>query len=100
MNWEAIAATGEIIGAIAVVISLIYLTLEVRSNTRVMKANSARDAQIQWATFNEMIFQSPDRIVLSKAFDPEMTASDFSEEERHIIFFFARAIGKRQNRLF
>lgn len=34
MNWEAISAIGEIIGAIAVVISLIYLAAQIRHNTR------------------------------------------------------------------
>lgn len=33
MNWEAIAAIGEIIGAIAVVITLVYLTIQLRQNT-------------------------------------------------------------------
>lgn len=38
MNWEAIGAVGEIIGALAVLISLIYLALQVRQNTMVMRA--------------------------------------------------------------
>jgi hypothetical protein len=31
VNWEAISAIGQIVGAIAVVISLIYLAREIRS---------------------------------------------------------------------
>ena len=31
MNWEAIGAIGEILGAVAVVISLIYLALQIRT---------------------------------------------------------------------
>jgi hypothetical protein len=34
MNWEVISAVGQIIGALAAVISLIYLAREVRSNAR------------------------------------------------------------------
>ena len=34
MNWEAISAIGQIVGALAVVISLIYLAREIRSNAR------------------------------------------------------------------
>ena len=34
MNWEAISALGQITGAIAVVISVIYLALQVRGNAR------------------------------------------------------------------
>ena len=34
MNWEAISASGEIIGAAAVVVSVLYLALQVRSQVR------------------------------------------------------------------
>jgi len=34
MNWEIITAIGEIIGALAVVISLIYLAKQIRQNTK------------------------------------------------------------------
>ena len=42
MNWEAISALGQIIGAIAVVISVIYLALQVRSNARQTRLASMR----------------------------------------------------------
>jgi hypothetical protein len=34
MNWEAIGAVGEIVGAAAVVVSLVYLAVQIRQNTR------------------------------------------------------------------
>ncbi len=34
MNWEAIGAIGEVIGALAVVASLIYVAIQIRQNTR------------------------------------------------------------------
>jgi hypothetical protein len=34
VNWEAISAIGQMVGALAVVISLIYLATEIRSNAR------------------------------------------------------------------
>ena len=33
MNWEAIGAVGEILGAIAVLLSLAYLAVQIRQNT-------------------------------------------------------------------
>jgi hypothetical protein len=33
MNWDAIGAIGEILGSIAVLISLVYLAIQIRSNT-------------------------------------------------------------------
>jgi hypothetical protein len=34
MNWDAISAVGEIIGATAVVISLVYLAMQIRSQNK------------------------------------------------------------------
>ena len=34
MNWEAIGAIGEIVGALAVVITLIFLSVQLRQNTK------------------------------------------------------------------
>ena len=40
MNWDAIAAIGEIVGASAVVISLVYLASQIRSQNRESRAAS------------------------------------------------------------
>jgi len=47
VNWEAITAIGQLVGALAVVISLIYLANEVRSNTR-----ATREASMRWVSDN------------------------------------------------
>ena len=38
MNWEAIGAIGELLGALGVLATLIYVGVQVRQNTRMMKA--------------------------------------------------------------
>ena len=51
MNWEAISAIGQIVGAVGVIISVIYLALQVRSNarqTRLASMRSMSDAFNQW----------------------------------------------------
>jgi hypothetical protein len=40
MSWEALSAVGQIVGAAAVVISLAYLAIQVRQNTRSARAAS------------------------------------------------------------
>ena len=42
MNWDAIGAVGEIIGALAVVVTLAYLAVQIRASTRETEVN-------QWA---------------------------------------------------
>lgn len=44
MNWEAIGATGEILGAIAVIGSLIFLGLQVRQNNAQQRVQALMDA--------------------------------------------------------
>jgi len=39
MNWEAIGAISEMIGALAVVVSLIYLAFQIRQNTNQLEHN-------------------------------------------------------------
>jgi len=38
MNWEAIGAMGEIMGAMAVVASLVYLAIQIRQSTKVARS--------------------------------------------------------------
>jgi len=42
VNWEAVSAIGQAVGAVAVVISLIYLSTEVRGNSRATRLESMR----------------------------------------------------------
>ena len=50
MNWEALGAIGEVVGAIAVVLTLAYLAIQVRQNSnaldqqnKVEKAKTVQD---------------------------------------------------------
>jgi len=43
MNWEAIGAIGEIAGALAVVVTLIYVSLQLRENTKSLKVQSLNE---------------------------------------------------------
>lgn len=56
MSWEAVGAMGEWIGALGVVISIVFLASQVRSNTRALRAQAAYDANHGWATLNEQLF--------------------------------------------
>ena len=47
MNWDAIGAIAESLGALAVIISLIYLAAQVRQ-TRVQLRAQAEDSRFLW----------------------------------------------------
>ncbi len=40
MNWEAIGAIGELIGAVGVIVSLVYLATQIRHSSRLMGEHS------------------------------------------------------------
>ncbi len=62
MNWDAISAIGEIIGAAAVVVSLVYLAVQVRQNTKASKAATVQDMTNKWVQINLWSAESPDRM--------------------------------------
>ena len=54
MNWDALGAVGEIIGALAVVVSLLYLSYQIRQGTKTAEDAAFRDifastsARLSW----------------------------------------------------
>lgn len=40
MNWEAIGAVGEVVGAAGVILTLVYLTFTIRQNSLLLKSQS------------------------------------------------------------
>ncbi len=50
MNWEAIGAIGEVLGSAVVFVSLVYLAIQVRQNTRAIRS----DTHQQWVAMNSV----------------------------------------------
>lgn len=72
MNWEAVGAIGEIAGALAVVVSLVYLARQVGMSNRLARAEAFRapnsDLNSMNAAFGiDPIFRAAIRQVLSGA---------------------------------
>jgi hypothetical protein len=47
MNWDAIGAIGEVFGALAVVVSVVYLATQVRKQTEEAQLTASRDLATQ-----------------------------------------------------
>jgi hypothetical protein len=60
VNWEAISAIGQIVGALGVVISLIYLAREVRRNTRATQLAAMRSMHDAFNRWIQQISGNPD----------------------------------------
>ena len=62
MNWEIIAAVAELLGASAVVASLVYLGLQTRNSVMEDRARTTHDMASQFTAWQ-----------MATATDPEMT---------------------------
>lgn len=60
MNWDAVGAIGEIIGALAVFLTLAYLAAQIRQNTKAVRA-AALDSSVNAVNAVRVaMFESPD----------------------------------------
>ena len=82
MNWDAVGAVGEIIGALAVLATLAFLAVQIRSNTNAIRSSSEYDIDRRWSDLNFEVGRDPSYTQLwSKILSQEHTSNDFSELE-------------------
>jgi hypothetical protein len=82
VNWEAIGAISEVIGAAGVIASMLYLAVQVRSSTRASAIESKLASSRVYTDFLGSLIQSPElnRIFLQGRKD---LASLTSEDDYH-----------------
>ena len=59
MNWEAIGATSELIGAFAVVSTLVYLSVQIRQNSKATEAQIYQSRSSEFSSRSRSIAESP-----------------------------------------
>ena len=69
MNWEAIGAIGEIIGAAAVVGSLVYLAVQIQSQNRESRISWAHDFSVGYRDSLAMMAERDTADLYAKAYD-------------------------------
>ncbi len=81
MNWDAIGAIADAVGAIAVVVTLIYLALQIRHNTRASKASAVSASNVSLRENRRAVLASAEltKLFVSGNTDPP----SLSEIERH-----------------
>lgn len=78
MNWDAIGAIGEVVGAIAVVVSLIYLAVQIKDNSKLLKMASDDSLMSRYAASLSLVAQTPENAyVFNRGMkDPESLTED------------------------
>jgi hypothetical protein len=91
MNWDAIGAIGEIVGAAAVVASLLYLAVQTRANAKALRANAIWNSETIFGNVNYLHGANPEwAYLLSRSLLPNATMSDFSPTEQSQLQFTIR----------
>ena len=65
MNWDAVGAVAEIAGAFGVILTLIYLTIQLRQNTKASQVTAVQNSVENSARFSELVAENED---LGRAF--------------------------------
>lgn len=95
MNWEAIGAIGEVLGAIAVFISLSYLALQIKSNTASMEATSRQSVANEFREWiRTFLSVNPEHFSTGLSDYPNMafqSRSDFANSMHDLLLFYQSA---------
>ena len=60
MNWDAIGAVGEITGVLVLVLSLVYVGIQIRQNTRAMRYQAGQNLTDMQVRVNAMLAENSD----------------------------------------
>ena len=101
MNWEAIGTVGELVGAIGVIASLLFLAFETRKNTTTMRASLSNEVLTATAELNDVILGDSDlRRIVSTITDPRRTVESLGSEEKDAAIYLGRALFMRNEGVF
>ena len=53
MNWEAVGAIAESLGAFGVIVTLLYLTTQLRQNTRALRSSTTQTYRSETNALND-----------------------------------------------
>lgn len=88
MNWDAIGAIAELVAALAVVISLLYLALQVREGTEAARTSTYESIVSDFGALNRVIASSPDLATLFVRGQEDYSALSADERARVSQLFF------------
>ena len=82
MNWDALGAIGEIVGALAVLVTLAFLAIQIRTNTKAIRANSEYDIDRRWSDLNFEVGRDPTYTeIWARILSQDSSTEDFTSAE-------------------
>lgn len=74
MNWTAVGAIAELLSAVAVVVSLLYVAAQVKASTRQTRREAGRDLAARVSDVSQTVAADPElgRLLVQGGADPEV----------------------------
>src|SRR5437762_5321231 len=60
MNWDAIVAISQLVAAVGVILSLVFVGLQIKQNTRALQRTEHNSTMEQWTVIRQAIAQNRD----------------------------------------
>ena len=79
MNWDAIGAIGELVGALVVVVTIVYLAAQIRQNTIATKLSTSSTYQKAYSDVELTIASNPE---LADLLRRSRTGAELSNSEK------------------
>jgi len=83
VNWDAIGALAELVGAVGVIVSLLYLATQIRSSNRMSAVQAKLDATRMLNDYVDALIQSPE---LNELWRRGVAESDTLTRDQYIRF--------------
>ena len=90
MNWEAIGSVAEALGALGVIVTLVYLSTQVRSNTAAIRAGTAQQVTNRASEISQSLALDPSATELR--FRGLVDPDSLSDEEQRRFYALMLAI--------
>ena len=90
MNWDALGAIGEIVGALAVVVTLVFLTRQLSEHTKGLKLQALQSTFDSW---DNLLKELQDPNGVGPALGKAQRNEELNEDEKHALnFWYRRAL--------
>jgi hypothetical protein len=97
INWEAIGAIAETLGAVGVIITLVYLTVQLRQNTKTMQSATFQNLSDSMSDSARLATEKPDILRLMLKGE---SGEKFTTEKKAMFHFFAIMAMRRHETAF
>lgn len=89
VNWEALGAIGEVVGAVGVIVTLVYLAAQVRHNSTVVRSSTRQAIASMQHETGLRIAENPELASMVVQWLDDQYAGSSNKEMRTHIFFRA-----------